>query len=458
MIDGDVLISFADAARPHSAVSRPSAEALAAAGVGWNSQRPSLPTQLYPSGDAAKKVLSAEMKKIFDSLSEYEGGRLDAVHAFREAVKDLLSIDPGCFLSNTTYLEKDRAWNIDLGLDLSGFEEEQYFRITVWVPMKIGLFLPCRVGLQGSGMLTVGFGFPSSPFSADALLPNDTSLDAHFNAAQLVVQDVAIAAFRTHTRSHLLDHYEAAMARNGFAQTVLDEHSSLRFEATWSADEWRTTLDLFVTLYPDRMSPDRFATVKDRIRKVFAPKVDEQIALIADRLWLERELTEYSTPAFAGWSFYLDLSGWGSVSMGGEDRLQVGSRMMKLLADRFIDAEVFIDFSQYHYLLSTVKDAEGESTVSTLGSKHVLYRMFDGRGRLLYVGRTASFLTRIGQHALDKAWMGEVASMKLEHFRSAVELDEAERHTIKDEDPLYNRQRPEPRTPRRPKSQSRSAA
>jgi len=70
---------------------------------------------------------------------------------------------------------------------------------------------------------------------------------------------------------------------------------------------------------------------------------------------------------------------------------------------------------------------------------HDLYRMRDLSGRLLYIGVTNGGLRRFMEHAKDKTWWLEVASIDIEHVhcsRQAIEM--LEREAIKSESPLYN--------------------
>lgn len=67
-----------------------------------------------------------------------------------------------------------------------------------------------------------------------------------------------------------------------------------------------------------------------------------------------------------------------------------------------------------------------------------LYRLRDIAGRLLYVGIAGNPGRRFDQHAKDKAWWGEVASVNLQHFDSRPEALKAEREAIELELPVYN--------------------
>lgn len=70
--------------------------------------------------------------------------------------------------------------------------------------------------------------------------------------------------------------------------------------------------------------------------------------------------------------------------------------------------------------------------------RFTLYRFLDCEGALLYVGITATGVSRWAQHAKDKAWWTDVVSVTLEHLESLPELQAAERAAIKTEHPRYN--------------------
>lgn len=67
-----------------------------------------------------------------------------------------------------------------------------------------------------------------------------------------------------------------------------------------------------------------------------------------------------------------------------------------------------------------------------------LYRLFDADGQLLYIGIALDTVRRLDEHANDKPWWGEVATVTLEHYPGRVEAQEAERAAIQDEHPAYN--------------------
>lgn len=69
---------------------------------------------------------------------------------------------------------------------------------------------------------------------------------------------------------------------------------------------------------------------------------------------------------------------------------------------------------------------------------HVLYRMFDPSGDLLYVGITMRPVDRLRAHSKDKNWWSEIATIRLETYPDQAALKEAERSAIRAESPRYN--------------------
>ena len=69
---------------------------------------------------------------------------------------------------------------------------------------------------------------------------------------------------------------------------------------------------------------------------------------------------------------------------------------------------------------------------------HVLYRMFDVAGQLLYVGITVSVEARMTSHRGLQPWWPSVATIRLEHFPDRASVDRAELEAIRTEAPLHN--------------------
>lgn len=67
-----------------------------------------------------------------------------------------------------------------------------------------------------------------------------------------------------------------------------------------------------------------------------------------------------------------------------------------------------------------------------------LYRLFDQKHQLLYVGISASAIARLSQHMSDKSWAADIAHVSVEHFETRTEAAEAEREAIRIERPRYN--------------------
>lgn len=69
---------------------------------------------------------------------------------------------------------------------------------------------------------------------------------------------------------------------------------------------------------------------------------------------------------------------------------------------------------------------------------HILYRMYNQSGALLYVGMTLNPYGRFRGHRIDKPWWHEVDTIKLERFADRPAVLAAERRAISTEEPLYN--------------------
>jgi len=67
-----------------------------------------------------------------------------------------------------------------------------------------------------------------------------------------------------------------------------------------------------------------------------------------------------------------------------------------------------------------------------------LYRFFDAKGGLLYVGISLSALTRWQNHRGDKTWWADVAETKVEHFPDRGSALIAESRAIAAENPRFN--------------------
>lgn len=85
-----------------------------------------------------------------------------------------------------------------------------------------------------------------------------------------------------------------------------------------------------------------------------------------------------------------------------------------------------------------------------------VYRLYDGRGRLLYVGKTYRVWSRLYApgtgHADTKEWFGEAVRATVKVYPNEFAASEAEAWAIKREKPLHNIARPNPKTSRAPRS------
>lgn len=70
----------------------------------------------------------------------------------------------------------------------------------------------------------------------------------------------------------------------------------------------------------------------------------------------------------------------------------------------------------------------------------VLYRAYDDRERLLYIGISDSPLIRLGQHAASSPWTVYVAKLTFERHATREAVEDAEREAIATEDPVWNMQ------------------
>lgn len=67
-----------------------------------------------------------------------------------------------------------------------------------------------------------------------------------------------------------------------------------------------------------------------------------------------------------------------------------------------------------------------------------LYRAFDARGQLLYVGISDSPFLRLGQHDVSAAWTRYTTTVTLERHATREDAATAEREAIHNEDPVWN--------------------
>jgi predicted GIY-YIG superfamily endonuclease len=71
--------------------------------------------------------------------------------------------------------------------------------------------------------------------------------------------------------------------------------------------------------------------------------------------------------------------------------------------------------------------------------QEVLYRFFDFRGTLLYVGISRDWISRLRQHEKSADFYSAVAGMTIERFPDRATVEAAEKEAIDKENPLFNR-------------------
>lgn len=67
-----------------------------------------------------------------------------------------------------------------------------------------------------------------------------------------------------------------------------------------------------------------------------------------------------------------------------------------------------------------------------------LYRHFDARGNLLYVGISLSAVSRLGEHKAVSHWFDEIATVTVQPYPTREAALEAERLAIANENPAHN--------------------
>jgi predicted DNA-binding transcriptional regulator AlpA len=68
-----------------------------------------------------------------------------------------------------------------------------------------------------------------------------------------------------------------------------------------------------------------------------------------------------------------------------------------------------------------------------------LYRHYDARGRLLYVGISLSAITRLSAHRNGSHWSDQICRIEIDTFDDRNVAIAAERRAIQEESPIYNR-------------------
>lgn len=68
-----------------------------------------------------------------------------------------------------------------------------------------------------------------------------------------------------------------------------------------------------------------------------------------------------------------------------------------------------------------------------------LYRFFDKNKRLLYVGISNNFISRLNQHYKNADWFSEISFATFEHYASRADVEAAELKAIVSESPIHNK-------------------
>lgn len=71
-----------------------------------------------------------------------------------------------------------------------------------------------------------------------------------------------------------------------------------------------------------------------------------------------------------------------------------------------------------------------------------LYRHYNEKGELLYVGISLSAISRLAQHSVNAKWYDEICTVKIQKFKTREQAIAAEALAIKAESPIYNIARP----------------
>ncbi len=69
---------------------------------------------------------------------------------------------------------------------------------------------------------------------------------------------------------------------------------------------------------------------------------------------------------------------------------------------------------------------------------YYLYRLYDESGLLLYVGSTANFFARMGDHEREQVWWNRVAEITVVQCSTVGYVKALEELTIVEEKPKYN--------------------
>lgn len=67
-----------------------------------------------------------------------------------------------------------------------------------------------------------------------------------------------------------------------------------------------------------------------------------------------------------------------------------------------------------------------------------LYRFYDAADQLIYIGVTDSPMRRFAEHGADRPWWQQATTIRLEHFPTREQAEQAEREAIRTEYPPAN--------------------
>lgn len=79
--------------------------------------------------------------------------------------------------------------------------------------------------------------------------------------------------------------------------------------------------------------------------------------------------------------------------------------------------------------------------IAEVVNKPTVYRLYDGKGHLLYVGATINVGSRMVQHRRTQPWWARVRRISVAHYPSRQEAEVAEALAIWRENPRFNVQR-----------------
>lgn len=70
--------------------------------------------------------------------------------------------------------------------------------------------------------------------------------------------------------------------------------------------------------------------------------------------------------------------------------------------------------------------------------RHMVYKLYDARGDLLYIGITDRGPVRLAEHYRHKPWFGDVMRVEFERYETRTDSEDRERILIRKHGPRYN--------------------